>query len=85
MDDLDAIMRYCPNVKSVSPETGNADFKAYIDKVLELGIEENCKKYGEACVAGIEMGEPGGTVDDPARWVKESLDYLARILPELKL
>jgi sugar phosphate isomerase/epimerase len=65
--------------------TGNADFKAYIDEVLELGIEENCKKYGEACVAGIEMGEPGGFVDDADRWVKESLEYLARILPELTL
>ena len=65
--------------------TGNADFKAYIDKVLELGIEENCRKYGEACVAGIEMGEPGGSVDDPDRWVQESLDYLANILPALRL
>ena len=64
--------------------TGNADFKAYIDKVIELGIEENCQKYGEACVAGIEMGEPGGEVDDPERWVRESLDYLAEILPELE-
>ena len=63
--------------------TGNADFKAYIHKVLELGIEENCKKHKESCVAGIEMGEPGGQVDDPDRWVRESLDYLARILPEL--
>jgi len=65
--------------------TGNADFKAYIDKVLELGIEENCRKYDEACVAGIEMGEPGGFVDDPDRWVKESLEYLDGILPELGL
>ena len=64
--------------------TGNADFKAYIDKVIELGIEENCRKYGEACVAGIEMGEPGGEVDDPERWVRESLDYLSEILPELE-
>ncbi len=65
--------------------SGKADFKAYIDKVLELGIEENCKKYNDACVAGIEMGEPGGFVDDPDRWVKESLDYLKKILPNLKL
>ena len=65
--------------------TGNADFKAYVDKTLELGIEDNCRRYGEACVAGIEMGEPGGHVDDPDRWVKESLDYLGRILPELTL
>jgi len=63
--------------------SGKADFRAYIDKVLELGIEENCARYGEPCVAGIEMGEPGGTVDDADRWVRESLDYLARILPEL--
>lgn len=64
--------------------TGNADFKAYIDKVLELGIEENCRRYGEACVAGIEMGEPGGFVDNPDRWVQESLAYLGKILPELR-
>jgi sugar phosphate isomerase/epimerase len=63
--------------------TGVADFKAYIDKMLELGIEENCKRYGEACVAGIEMGARGGFVDNADRWVQESLDYLAKILPEL--
>ena len=65
--------------------TGNADFRAYIDKVLELGIEDNCKEYEDACVAGIEMGEPGGSVDDPDRWVKESLDYLRKVLPELEV
>jgi len=63
--------------------TGVADFKAYIDKVLELGIEANCERYGEACVAGIEMGARDGYVDDADRWVRESLDYLAEILPEL--
>jgi len=65
--------------------TGVADFRAYIDKVLELGIEENCERYGEACVAGIEMGSRGGFVDDADRWVRESLDYLAKILPELSM
>ena len=63
--------------------TGNADFKSYVQKVLELGIEENCRKYEEPCVAGIEMGESGGHVDDPEKWVRESLDYLEKILPEL--
>ena len=63
--------------------TGNADFRAYIDKVLALGIEENCKQWQEPCVAGIEMGEPGGEVDDPDRWVRESLEYIGKILPEL--
>lgn len=65
--------------------TGAVDFKAYVDKLLELGIEENCKKYGESCVAGIEMGSEasGGFVEDPDRWVQESLDYLARIMPDI--
>ena len=65
--------------------TGNADFRAYIDKVIELGIEENCKRLDEPCVAGIEMGEPGGEVDDPDRWVAESIEYLKRVLPEVTL
>jgi sugar phosphate isomerase/epimerase len=63
--------------------SGSADFKAYVDKVLALGIEENCQRLGEVAVAGVEMGEPGGEVDSPDRWVQESLDYLQRILPEL--
>jgi len=66
--------------------TGVVDFKAYVDKLLDLGIEENCKKYGEPCVAGIEMGSEasGGFVEEPDRWVQESLDYLAGIMPYLK-
>lgn len=66
--------------------TGCVDFKAYVDKLVSLGIEENCRKLGEPCVAGIEMGSEasGGFVVDPDRWVQESLDYLAKILPDLK-
>ncbi len=65
--------------------TGAVDFKAYVDKLLELGIEENCAKWGEPCVAGIEMGSEasGGFVDDPDAWVQQSLDYLAKIMPYL--
>jgi sugar phosphate isomerase/epimerase len=63
--------------------TGKADFAAYVAKCVELGIEANCAALGEPCVAGIEMGEPGGEVDDPDRWVAESLAYLARALPNV--
>jgi sugar phosphate isomerase/epimerase len=62
---------------------GKADFRLYVDKVMELGIEENCARLSEPCVAGIEMGEPGGHVDDPERWVRKSLEYLARVLPDV--
>jgi sugar phosphate isomerase/epimerase len=63
--------------------TGVVDFKAYIDKLLELGIEENCIRYDEPCVAGIEMGSEasGGFVEDPDMWVEESLKFLAEIIP----
>lgn len=61
---------------------GKADFKSYIDQVMDLGIEETCKKYGETAVAGIEMGEQG-KVDDPERWIRESLTYLQKVLPEM--
>ncbi len=64
---------------------GIVDFKAYVDKLLELGIEENCRKYGEIAAAGIEIGSREGVVDDPDRWIKESLSYIKRVLPELEL
>ena len=65
--------------------TGAVDFKAYVDKLIELGIEENSKKYGEPCVAGIEMGSEasGAFVENPDMWVRQSLAYLAKIMPEL--
>ena len=65
--------------------TGCADFKAYVDKAIELGIEDNCARIGEVATAGIEMGESEGDVDDPKRWIQESLDYLKTIMPELTL
>ena len=63
--------------------TGNVDYAAYIKKLFEVGIEENCQKLGVVCAAGIEMGEKIGGVDDPERWIKQSLEYLKKILPEL--
>ena len=63
--------------------TGTVDFVSYVNKAIELGIEENCRRVNEPCVAGIEMGEPHYPVDNPDRWVKESLQYLGKKLPEL--
>lgn len=65
--------------------SGKADFRAYLDKVVELGIEENCARIGEPAVADIEMGEPGHFVEDPNRWMQVSLDYVKEHLPELRL
>lgn len=65
--------------------TGNVNYPAYIHKLFELGIEENCRRLGVPCAAGIEMGEKIGGVDDPERWIRQSLEYLRTILPELTL
>lgn len=66
--------------------TGKADIRPwpYIDKVVELGMEDNCRKHGVSPVVGIEMGEPGRRVDDPDRWVHQSLDYLKSAVPGLR-
>jgi sugar phosphate isomerase/epimerase len=64
--------------------TGNVNYRAYLKKLFELGIEENCRKLGVSCAAGIEMGEKIGGVDDPERWIKESLVYIQKYLPELE-
>jgi sugar phosphate isomerase/epimerase len=63
--------------------TGCVDFASYVHKAVELGIEENCARVNEPCVAGIEMGEPHYPVDDPDRWMAKSLRFLARHLPEV--
>ncbi len=65
--------------------TGAVPFRQYVDKCLELGIEENCARNGEPCVAGIEMGSEasGGFVEDPDHWVEESLKFLEKELPHV--
>lgn len=65
--------------------TGAVPFRQYVDKCLELGIEDNCAKLGEPCVAGIEMGSEasGGFVENPDYWVEESLRFLEKELPHV--
>jgi len=65
--------------------TGCVDFRSYFTKAIDLGIEENCARVGEPCVAGIELGDRGKSVDDPERWLRESLKYLSIHLPEITL
>lgn len=65
--------------------TGCVDFPSYITKAVELGIEQNCAQLGEPCVAGVELGDMTRPVDDPDRWVRESLEFLRKCLPEVTL
>jgi sugar phosphate isomerase/epimerase len=64
--------------------TGKADIKAYYDRLIGMGFDEDCMRHGEEPVIDIEMGEPSRSVDDPDRWVFESLKYVKKILPDLE-
>jgi sugar phosphate isomerase/epimerase len=63
--------------------TGKADIKAYYERLLAMGFDADCERLGEAPVIDIEMGEPSRSVDDPDRWVSESLGYVHKVLPTL--
>jgi len=65
--------------------TGTTDIASYMNKLSELRVEDVAMKYGEQAVAAIELGDPGITVDDPDRWVKDSIKYLSRNLPSLNM
>jgi sugar phosphate isomerase/epimerase len=64
--------------------TGKVDIKTYYERLLAMGLDEDCERRGEAPVIDIEMGEPSRTVDDPDRWVSESLRYVNRVIPQLE-
>ena len=64
--------------------TGNVDYRAYLDVLYELGIEENCQRAGVPCTAGIEMGDEAGIgPDEPERWITQSMAYIEQVMPEL--
>jgi sugar phosphate isomerase/epimerase len=63
--------------------TGCVDFRSYVMKAIEQGIEQTCAKLGEPCIAGVELGEKTRPVDNPDRWMEESVKFLETHLPEV--
>jgi sugar phosphate isomerase/epimerase len=65
--------------------TGTTDIVSYINKLSELHVDETAMLYGEEAVASIELGDPDIKVEDPNKWVEESIEYLAQTVPFLKM
>lgn len=66
--------------------TGKVNFRPYIDKLYELGIEANCERHNEVAIAAIEIGKPEDDYGDlPEERVRQSLEYIRNILPEISL
>ena len=68
--------REFPHIVKVEelPRMGCHEVLQGLDELLEIGS-----------VSGIGTPEPGGHVDDPDRWVRESLVYLGDVLPNVGL
>ena len=60
---------------------GVVDFKAYLDKLFELGIEENCRKAKTDCVCAIEVAEGGNVIEHPDDMVLKSYNYMLKNYP----
>jgi sugar phosphate isomerase/epimerase len=65
--------------------TGTTDVASYLSKLTELNIDEAANKYGETAVAAIELGDPDIIVDNPNRWVQESISFLTKNVPFLEM
>lgn len=63
---------------------GNTDIKAYINKCLDLGIDQTAEQLGDIAVAGIEVGEPGEYITDSDSRVLKSIGNVYLRVPELR-
>lgn len=58
----------------------------YLDALCRMGIDRRMRRYGyDELVASIELGIPQAQIDDPDEWVRQSLQYLARVAPYMTL
>jgi len=65
--------------------TGVTLVKEYLEKIIDLGIEETALKYNVKSVVGIELGLMGQKIDDPDSQVIESLEFIKKKCPWLTL
>ena len=59
---------------------GVVNFKAWVDKCFELGIEENCKKANTLCAATIEVARDA-IYPYPDDLVMKSYNYILKTVP----
>jgi len=63
---------------------GNANINAYIEKAVELGIEQTASEQGDVAVAAIEVGEPGEYIADSDYRVLKSLGNVYSRVPSMR-
>ena len=63
--------------------TGVTKVSDYLKAIVEFGIDRTCKKLDLEPVAALELGVYGQNIDDPDRWVSESVAYMRKEVPWL--
>lgn len=65
--------------------TGVTPIDSYLKSLLDIGIEEVAIKNNVIPVASIELGLIGQYIDNPERWVSESLKWVKEKCPWITL
>lgn len=63
--------------------TGVTKVADYLNKLIEMGIDEMCKNYDQIAVASLELGEIGQDIENPDDYVIKSMRYLKKNIPRL--
>ena len=63
---------------------GTSQTAKFIDKCIELGIDENAARFGDVAVAGIEVGEVGEHILDPDYRLLKSYGYVLSRVKSLR-
>ncbi len=62
---------------------GAALVKEYLKELISLDLDKANEAYSEKMVAALELGEMGQEIDDVNFYVKESMDFVLKNVPEL--
>ena len=62
---------------------GVALIKEYLKELMSLDIDKTSEAYGEKMVAALELGEIGQKIDDINFYIKESMNFISKNIPEL--
>ncbi len=63
--------------------TGVTKIADYLTKLMEMGIDGTCKNYEEIAVASLELGEVGQDIKNPDNYVRQSINYIKKNIPQL--
>ncbi|MHB1347152.1 MAG: sugar phosphate isomerase/epimerase family protein [Candidatus Humimicrobiaceae bacterium] len=64
--------------------SGCAMIKESLHELLNMDLDESCKEKEEVMVAALELGEIGQKIEDLDFYVRESINYINKFVPQLK-